>query len=602
MWQLHTHLVKPLAFLASRAKQLMLQDVAGYKLSEVNQLANALAHAHQELVAQSQRAIIGDVAAQVAHDIRSPLTALRVVAGHLAEVGEEKRVMIRNAVQRIEDIANDLAGKKGPATTVGTAPEPEGVSVQLLSSLIEPLISEKRIQSRSRLGIEIQCTLDASAYGLFARVQPVECKRLLSNVINNAVEAMDGTGTVTVTLGQADDASQIVVADTGHGIAPDVVPRLMQRGATFGKAGGSGLGLFHARTTVEAWGGTLALASTVGIGTTVTVTLPPAEAPGWFVPRVVIAPHSGIVVVDDDASIHHLWDERFAPLALAQHSIQVQHFSSGTEAQAWCRAQPLDVMLLLCDYELIGEPSNGLDLIQTLGLAARAILVTSHYDEPALQARCAALGVRLIPKGLAGLVPIAVAALPPPADPPSAAVAAETASPNPAPAPTPQSSAGSSIDFQHGLLTAGHAAGAPAPTAAVPALPPPTNDSATSAEGGSANGGGAHVLVIDDDTGIQFAWEAEQQRLGIGQLAIYPSMEACEAAQPAYAHFDFAFVDKNIPSSTWQIAQVITHLKSAGVKRVILATGENQIHTPDDPVWTLADGIEPLKVPEVLPS
>ncbi|MBI4237176.1 MAG: hypothetical protein HY696_02005 [Deltaproteobacteria bacterium] len=90
--------------------------------------------------------------------------------------------------------------------------------------------------------------------------------------------------------------------------------------------------------------------------------------------------------------------------------------------------------------------------------------------------------------------------------------------------------------------------------------------------------------------------------MGIGRLAIYPSMDACAAAAPDYAQFDFAFVDKNIPSSTWPIAQVITHLKAAGVKRVILATGENQIHTPDDPVWTLADGVEPLKVPEVLPS
>lgn len=38
-------------------------------------------------------------------------------------------------------------------------------------------------------------------------------------------------------------------------------------------------------------------------------------------------------------------------------------------------------------------------------------------------------------------------------------------------------------------------------------------------------------------------------------------------------------------------------MKAARVKRVILATGENRIHTPDDPVWELADGVEPMKVP-----
>ncbi|MBI4237175.1 MAG: hypothetical protein HY696_02000 [Deltaproteobacteria bacterium] len=189
-------------------------------------------------------------------------------------------------------------------------------------------------------------------------------------------------------------------------------------------------------------------------------------------------------------------------MALAQHEIRVQHFSSGTEARRWCQQQRLDQTVFLCDYELIGEPNYGLDLIQELGVQACAILVTSHYEEPHVQQRCAALGVRLIPKGLAGLVPIEVAV--------------PLAAPDPAPAPTPQSNAGSSIDVQHGLLPAGHAAG----DAAGVAPPPPPADPcptvgrrappaeagttpATAPSNGSATGPG--VLVIDDDTGIQFA-------------------------------------------------------------------------------------------------
>ncbi len=64
-------------------------------------------------------------------------------------------------------------------------------------------------------------------------------------------------------------------------------------------------------------------------------------------------------------------------------------------------------VLYLFDYELLGQPSDGLTLISQLQIADCAILVTSRYEEPSIRKRCRELGVRLIPKGLAGFVPIA---------------------------------------------------------------------------------------------------------------------------------------------------------------------------------------------------
>lgn len=62
----------------------------------------------------------------------------------------------------------------------------------------------------------------------------------------------------------------------------------------------------------------------------------------------------------------------------------------------------------LVDHELLGQPSNGLALIEHLQIASQSILVTSHYEDPAIREHCATLGVRLIPKWLAGFVPIVV--------------------------------------------------------------------------------------------------------------------------------------------------------------------------------------------------
>ncbi|MBI2342957.1 MAG: hybrid sensor histidine kinase/response regulator [Deltaproteobacteria bacterium] len=382
-------------------------DEFGQLADAVDQSRTTILQLETEKNLLAVQAAVGHIASQVAHDIRSPLTALRVVSGQLEELPEEKRIMIRNAVQRIEDIANDLAERKRSSHGERQATAESGaVSVQLLSSLIEPLVSEKRIQCRAHLGIEILSTLHADAYGIFAAVQPAEFKRVLSNLVNNAIEAMDSHGTVLVELRHTAEVVHIDVRDTGTGIPPEVLTQLMQRGTTFGKPDGSGLGLCHARSIVESWGGSLTLNSTVGTGTTAIVSLPRAPAPAWFVPELVIPEGSLVIIVDDDTSIHQVWQERFDTIDCAKHGIVLRHFSSGAAVREWYGPEPH--VLFLCDYELLGESCNGLDLIGQLGAESQAVLVTSHYEEGSLRARCAAMGVRLIPKGLAGFVPLKV--------------------------------------------------------------------------------------------------------------------------------------------------------------------------------------------------
>ena len=68
------------------------------------------------------------------------------------------------------------------------------------------------------------------------------------------------------------DLIQIQVSDNGKGIPPEILPKLMQRGSTHGKRGGSGLGLYHAKTTLQSWDGDLKIESKSG--TTVSLILP----------------------------------------------------------------------------------------------------------------------------------------------------------------------------------------------------------------------------------------------------------------------------------------------------------------------------------------
>lgn len=358
---------------------------------------------------------LSDLAAQVAHDIRSPLTALAIAAEDLSQLPEAKRVLVRSAVTRISDIANNLLErqrqspkKQSPSRVVAadmTGMEP--FIVALLPSLIDVLLTEKRMQFRSHLGVEIAAKLDARSYGLFARIQPTEFGRVLSNLINNSVEAIDGRGTVSIALDGATDHIEIIVSDSGRGIPVDVLPRLMLPGMTFEKRDGSGLGLHHAKSSVERWGGRMEIASSLGRGTTVTIQLPRTEAPIWFVPELTIRCGNRIVIVDDDASIHQVWKERFSNDPKLRDQVEFFHFSSPVEVASWYGDNDHSrSTLFLVDYEFLGQMENGLGLIRNLGIQNSSVLVTSRFEEKAVMDECDRLGVRLIPKGMAGYVPI----------------------------------------------------------------------------------------------------------------------------------------------------------------------------------------------------
>jgi signal transduction histidine kinase len=355
-------------------------------------------------------AAVGQMAAQVAHDIRSPLAALDASLKSAAQLPEEQRVMVRHAVNRIRDIANNLLEKTRRRPAAGPEGAGEPAQLALLSSLIDPVVTEKRLQYGSRPGLHIDFELTQGSYGLFARVQPVELGRVVSNLVNNAVEVLGEKGFVRLGLAPGENGVLLTVADDGPGIPAEVLQKLGQRGETYGKAGGYGLGLFHARTTVEAWGGSLAMASEPGRGTTVTLTLPRAEAPADFVRGLALEPGKAVVVLDDDSTIHHVWQGRFKQAGAPERNIDIIHFIEPVRLRKWVKSNPEKAAeaLYLFDYELIGYAETGLSLAAELGLGSKVILVTSRHEEKTVIDEARRLKVRVIPKALAGLVPVSI--------------------------------------------------------------------------------------------------------------------------------------------------------------------------------------------------
>lgn len=391
------------------------RDEIALLAAEFNGLLQSLSEAQHEIVNSKRQAAIVELARQVSHDIRSPLAALDSATANVAQLPEEQRLIIRSAVGRIRDIANQLLGKYSGQNQAGArendavdGPVAAPAGDYLLSSLIDPIITEKRLQFGSRLGIEISARLDSASYGHFAKVDPAEFKRVLSNLIDNGVDALPGMGTVAVYLAREADWIQLKVEDDGKGIPAEVRGRLGQMGETYGKPGGSGLGLYHAKTYIEALGGSFEIASEVGKGTAILVKLPAAPPPPWFVSELELVPKRTVIVLDDDTTIHQIWQGRFDALAGRENAVEALHFSRSEELRSWVMSNPAmaqDAIYLL-DYELRGSADTGLTLAEELGLGERAILVTSRFEEKAILDDCLRLKVRMIPKGLAGFVPI----------------------------------------------------------------------------------------------------------------------------------------------------------------------------------------------------
>ncbi|KTD33571.1 sensor kinase HydH [Legionella nautarum] len=346
---------------------------------------------------QKHEAAIGRLATQVAHDIRSPLTALDVAIKHIGNLEERERLLIRNAVLRINDIANNLLSQYKQKNLI---PEPSSsLKPELIADILLKVISEKRIQQEN-LAIEYLVSIEDKTYGLFTSVNLSELYRALSNLLQNAIEAIPNKGQISLSLQQVSDALRITIEDTGCGISKAILPKILNEQVSVGKQG-SGLGLVRAKNTIEISGGKFTIDSEVNIGTKVTIILPIVESPAWFTPKLKIKPKSIIVVVDDDGSIHEVWKARFSHL-----KISLIKFQNLNDFITWQQNNDNSRVIYLIDYEFLQTQENGLSVIKNLKIGHRSYLVTSHYENHFIQEQCLNLRTSIIPKPFASYIPI----------------------------------------------------------------------------------------------------------------------------------------------------------------------------------------------------
>ena len=199
------------------------------------------------------------IAGQVAHDIRSPLAALRTLISRLHVTNDENELAVL-AFNRIAGIAKDVLDEYRPNAITQ-------VGLHKITLLVEAAIREKKVEFPQ--GPVFSYKSELSHQDILAKLDPKQLARILSNILNNSIEATTSLGNISVLISETRNFVNISICDDGIGMTPEVLALIQADAKSVGKSTGYGLGLSHAQSYIQSWGGQLEVKSKSGCGTTV---------------------------------------------------------------------------------------------------------------------------------------------------------------------------------------------------------------------------------------------------------------------------------------------------------------------------------------------
>lgn len=245
-------------------------------VEDFNRMAGDLKRQRQDLERTQRLEAWAEMARQVAHDIKNPLTPIQLSAEHARRVnidrGRPLSPVLDDCVTAILRQVTLLRQISAEFSSFASSPTPRPEPTRL-PELIEEVVASYRAGLGGRIAIDAAAPRDFPA----VTVDKTLFARALTNIIENALHAMPGRGRLTIVTREASTAGRrsvvVRVTDTGIGMDQESIAKIFEPYFST-KAAGTGLGLTIAKRNVELNGGTIAVESQRGAGTTVTITLP----------------------------------------------------------------------------------------------------------------------------------------------------------------------------------------------------------------------------------------------------------------------------------------------------------------------------------------
>jgi signal transduction histidine kinase len=234
----------------------------------VEEIAERVQRQQQEMLRAEQLAAVGQLGASVAHEIRNPLTSIKLLveAGlrsqHQLPLSREDLQVIHGEIERLERTAQGLLD-------FARLPAPQRAILDLHDAASQALDLIRARANQQHVAI---CTQIAEV-PLPVRADRDQLHTVLVNLLLNALDAMPNGGGLEIELGTASTEANLSISDTGAGIAPAIAGRLFTPFAST-KPTGTGLGLSLSRRIIEEHGGQISASNRPQGGARFTITLP----------------------------------------------------------------------------------------------------------------------------------------------------------------------------------------------------------------------------------------------------------------------------------------------------------------------------------------
>jgi heavy metal sensor kinase len=282
-WFLAHRSLAPVVAMAERARQIGGNDLSGrLPVANPRDELGRLAGTFNELLARLESAMKQQrqFMADASHELRTPVTTTRTAANVALQQHHRDEEEYRRTLQIIEQQAARLSRLVDDMFTLARADAgtyPVRMQPMYVDEVIEEVVAAARVLAATKqVEIRVEALTSASFVGDEELI-----RRLVANLLDNAVRHSPGGSAVCVELRSADQGYQLVVADRGTGIPPDHQPHVFERFYRVEAArtrpsadGGAGLGLSLARWIAQVHGGDITLTDSSDQGSTFSVFLP----------------------------------------------------------------------------------------------------------------------------------------------------------------------------------------------------------------------------------------------------------------------------------------------------------------------------------------
>jgi signal transduction histidine kinase len=252
-------------------------DEFGELYASFNRMVRRLRRARTQELRTARVLAWGEMARQVAHEIKNPLTPIKLAVQHLRRAYSDGKtnfgdVLNRSVEQilleidRLSDIARAFSRYGAPTASTGPL-EAVNLTQVISEALTLYRAGDPDVEYRDDIEPDVPRALGRSG----------ELKEVLLNLLENARAALDGKGgKILVAARRNHEGIELSVTDNGPGIPADFLPRVFEPHFST-RSAGTGLGLAIVRRLVESWGGNVIAESALGVGTTIRVILREAE-------------------------------------------------------------------------------------------------------------------------------------------------------------------------------------------------------------------------------------------------------------------------------------------------------------------------------------